>query len=121
MGKGIALTIKKTWPEAYAADLTTKKGDLYKLGSYSTATVDVNGKPLTIVNAYTQYLYNGPGVLLNYAALTLVLQRVKAQYSGKKIGLPRIGCTLAKGDWNLVQQIIETELAGEDVTIVLLP
>jgi O-acetyl-ADP-ribose deacetylase (regulator of RNase III) len=122
MGKGIALTIKNTWPEVYAADCLTTKGDASKLGTISTATVTVGGgKQLTVVNAYTQLYYHAPGVLLDYTALTLALQKVKQQYSGKKIALPKIGCTLAKGDWDLVQQIIATELAGEDVTLVLLP
>lgn len=32
MGKGIAPKIKKEWPEVYAADCATRKGDRTKLG-----------------------------------------------------------------------------------------
>lgn len=124
MGKGIALTIKKQWPEAYLADLATTKGDPNKLGGISTATVLVQDKPLVIVNAYTQYLYNNGGaedVLANYEAIEAALLKVKQLYSGKRIALPLIGAGLAKGDWNLIYQIITKVLDNENVTVVKLP
>ena len=37
---------------------------------------------------------------------------------GKSIGLPKIGCNLAGGDWNIVREIIRRELKDMDVTIV---
>lgn len=40
MGKGIALAIKRRFPEAYAADCRTAKGDVAKLGTISVAEVD---------------------------------------------------------------------------------
>ena len=40
MGKGIALSIKKLFPEAYAADLKTVKGDRGKLGTYSSVEIE---------------------------------------------------------------------------------
>lgn len=39
MGKGIALSIKQQFPEAYDADLRTPKGDRAKLGTISTAKI----------------------------------------------------------------------------------
>ena len=44
---------------------------------------------------------------------------LKNKYSGKKIGLPKIGAGLAKGDWNIIESIIAEELKDENVTIVL--
>ncbi|MEM7717254.1 MAG: hypothetical protein AAF349_27515 [Cyanobacteria bacterium P01_A01_bin.68] len=44
---------------------------------------------------------------------------LKENYSGKKIGLPKIGAGLARGDWEIIESIIAEELNGEDVTIVL--
>ena len=43
---------------------------------------------------------------------------IKNSYSGKKIGLPKIGAGLAKGDWSIIEQIIIEELKDEDVTII---
>ena len=53
MGKGIAKSIKETFPEAYQSDLETKKGDINKLGGFTVAKIN----NLHIVNAYTQYDY----------------------------------------------------------------
>lgn len=123
MGKGLALQLKKTWKEVYKADLATTAGDWNKLGTYSKAVVDVNGKPLTVLNCYTQYTYNSrtEDVLVNYAAVQRVLNQVKQEYSGMKMAMPLLGCGLAGGDWNVVSQLVENTLAGEDLTLVLLP
>lgn len=119
MGKGIALTIKMIFPEAYVADCETVKGDINKLGTISTATVTVKGKPLTIVNGYTQYSWKGDGVLADYDAIRNVMLQVKAQYTGKKIGIPLIGAGLARGDWAVISSIIKDAMQGEDITVVL--
>ena len=121
MGKGIALTIKNTWPEVYQADLATVKGDKTKLGTYTKAVVDINGKPLVVVNCYTQYNYNYEGVLVDYTAVQQVMTKIKQDYSGLKMAMPLIGAGLAKGDWSILSPIIETALEGEDLTLVVLP
>jgi O-acetyl-ADP-ribose deacetylase (regulator of RNase III) len=122
MGKGIALTIKNTWPEVYAADCRTIKGDINKLGTITTATVVVaNSRVLTVVNAYTQYIYNGPGVLSSVEAIAAAMLLVKQQYSGKKIGIPMIGAGLAKGNWAVISAAIDEVMQGEDLTLVVLP
>ena len=118
MGAGIAKTIKQVFPEAYEADLATPKGSREKLGTLSTATVERNGRTLTIVNGYTQLHWRGPGVRLDYDAVRSIMRRVKDSYSGRAIGYPRIGAGLAKGDWGIIAAIIDEELAGEDHTVV---
>jgi O-acetyl-ADP-ribose deacetylase (regulator of RNase III) len=117
MGKGVALYLKNKWKEVYEADLQTVKGDASKLGSYTSATVDVNGKPVTIVNGYTQYDYSNKEVMVNYYAIMSVLTKVKNEYSGKKILMSKIGCGLAQGDWNVVAKMVNDVLANEDVTV----
>ena len=69
MGKGIALTIKNVFPEAYQADLKTNKGDKQKLGKYSYAKLQRNGYQITVINAYTQYHYGGRGDKADYNAI----------------------------------------------------
>jgi O-acetyl-ADP-ribose deacetylase (regulator of RNase III) len=44
---------------------------------------------------------------------------VKEKFSGKKMAFPLIGAGLAGGDWNYISEIIEDELKGEDVTIIV--
>ncbi len=118
MSAGIAKTIKQVFPAAYQADLATVAGDKTKLGGYSAATVEAGGKPLFIINAYTQYQWRGAGVLVDYDAIRQVFRRVKQACVGQRIGYPAIGAGLAKGDWAKIAAIIDEELAGEDHVFV---
>jgi O-acetyl-ADP-ribose deacetylase (regulator of RNase III) len=118
MGAGIAKTIKQVFPAAYQADLATVAGDQTKLGTYSVAQVDVPGRELVIINAYTQYQWRGAGLKADYEAIRRVFQRVKRAYAGRRIGYPALGAGLAGGDWAIIAAIIEEELAGEEHVFV---
>ena len=118
MGKGIALSIKRQFPEAYAADCQTPKGDAAKLGTVSIAEVTRNGRTFYVVNAYTQYHWRGAGVKADYEAIRSVMKAVKFRFAGRRIGYPRIGAGLAGGDWEVIGKVIEEELAGEQHTYV---
>jgi O-acetyl-ADP-ribose deacetylase (regulator of RNase III) len=119
MGKGIARSIKLEFPEAYAADCTTPQGDLSKLGSFSQAVVSLGAGAVTVVNAYTQYDYRGEQPNVNYEAIRLAFRAIKQAFPGARIGYPRIGAGLARGDWAIIAAIIDEELAGEDHTVVI--
>jgi len=56
---------------------------------------------------------------LDYEALTLCLRKINWVFSGKHIGLPKIGAGLAGGDWEQIKQIIKNELNDCDVTVVI--
>ena len=118
MGKGIALTIKNNYPEAYTADCKTEKGSRKKLGDYSHAKVRGARSEFTIVNAYTQFHWRGAGVKADYDAIRKVMKKVKQNYSGKRIGYPLIGAGLAGGDWEVIENIINGELYDENHTLV---
>jgi O-acetyl-ADP-ribose deacetylase (regulator of RNase III) len=118
MGAGIAKTIKQVFPAAYEADLETLAGDKAKLGQYTVANVRAGGKPLVIVNAYTQYEWKGPGRKADYEAIRQVFHRINQEYAGQRIGYPAIGAGLAGGEWSVIAGIIEEELAGEDHVFV---
>ena len=117
MGKGIALTIKQEFPEAYVADRKTAYADRSQLGTYSKA--EAIGRALTVVNAYTQYDWRGQGVKADYDAIEAAFRRLKTEFTGKRIGYPLIGAGLAKGDWSRISAIIDKELEGEDHTLVI--
>lgn len=118
MGAGIAHSIQTQFPEAYAADLLTTKGDRNKLGYFSTATVQENGNNITIVNGYTQFQHSGALPLVDYDAVKNLFRRIKKEFSGKRIGYPKIGAGLAGGDWDKIERIINTELDQENHTLV---
>lgn len=136
MGGGIALTIKNTFPDAYQADLKTPYQDAEKLGTYSKADIvskhtvhlslseerglTIEPKVLTVVNAYTQYDFGSHRnpCPVDYQAIRRVFRAIAKDFAGKRVGIPAIGCGLAGGDWNIVEQIIDEECPDLDVTYV---
>jgi O-acetyl-ADP-ribose deacetylase (regulator of RNase III) len=117
MGAGIARSIRDTFPEAYEADLRTPRGDRSKLGTLSVAQVR-DDPPLWVANAYTQFDYRGRGVKADYDAIRRAATAVKQRFPGKRIGYPKIGAGLARGDWTIIAKILDEELADEDHTLV---
>ncbi|RMH19666.1 MAG: phosphatase [Acidobacteria bacterium] len=118
MGAGIAKAIRKLFPEAYEADLATERGSRSKLGTYSSATVYRNAHEITVINAYTQFHYQGRGVKVDYEAIRLAFRAIARDFSGRRIAYPRIGAGLGGGDWGLISKILNQELANEDHTLV---
>jgi O-acetyl-ADP-ribose deacetylase (regulator of RNase III) len=114
MGGGIAKTIKSKYPGVYALDKTTKKGDIKKLGTCGVFQVGDQ----FIVNCYTEYNYREKNPL-DYPSLEKCMRYIKSNFSGRKIGFPKIGAGLAGGDWKKIEKIIIKELKGENVTIVV--
>ena len=111
MGAGIALSIAKTYPAAFRADMTTAHGDSSKLGSYTLAEVEEG----VIANIYSQY---APGRDLRLPKMINALEKLNEEFKGKHIGLPLIGCGLAGGDWKEVGPKIQQALKDCRVTIV---
>ena len=118
MGAGIAKGIVAKFPAAYEADLQTRKGDKAKLGTCSFADIPRDSGMLTVINAYTQFDFRGRGVKADYEAIRSCMRWICATYPKQRIGLPKIGAGLARGDWTTIEGIIEEELRGVDVTIV---
>lgn len=103
MGAGIAYAIRQRWPEAFSADCSYSfSGDYDKLGNFSEAVV--NSGNLRIINAYTQFGYNGRrsnvafGDVFDYTSFDLILQKLYHHYPNKHFGFPLIGCGLAGGN-----------------------
>lgn len=113
MGAGIALQIKKRYPEVYETDRNDDRSSIDRLGNI-LPTLIIPGFNL-IINLYSQY---NLGNNLDYEALTLGLRKLNHKYCGMKIGLPQIGCGIAGGNWNKVKKIIKKELKDCIVTIV---
>jgi O-acetyl-ADP-ribose deacetylase (regulator of RNase III) len=118
MRRGIAKTIAETFPEAVTADNATTRGDKNKLGSISVGMHVTDNHVIHVVNAYTQYSWEGAGVLADYDAVRSCMQIVRRKFPHSRIGIPLIGAKLAKGDWSIIERIIIEELGDLDVTIV---
>lgn len=102
------------------------RGDINKLGqiefkTFNMANLKGPDTMVSVINAYTQYHWSEPssdGIPLDYLALRLCLRKINHIFKGKYIGLPKIGCGLAGGDWDLVRTYIDYELKDCNVTIV---
>ena len=117
MGRGIALTIRQLYPEAYRADCATRAGDRSKHGTFTSADIVRGAARFTIVNAYTQFEWRGERNA-DYDAIRAAMRAIARTYAGHRIGYPKIGAGLAGGDWSLIASIIDEELAGQDHTYV---
>lgn len=117
-GSGLAKSIFDNFPEAYEADNATKKGDKKKLGTYTMAQTIQNGKPVTIINAYTQYKYGRDGELYaDYEAIRKVFKQIQKDFPGKELTIPKIGSGLANGCWVSIANTIKNEVRGP-VTLI---
>jgi O-acetyl-ADP-ribose deacetylase (regulator of RNase III) len=120
---GLALKMKAKYPMGYEADLKTPKGDINKLGTISVAECNrTDGSKLIIANAYIQHHWSQTDVTgkrFRYDALETCLKEIKKRFSGKRIGMPKIGSGLAKGSWYRIFPMIKKELVDEDVTVVI--
>lgn len=123
MGAGVAAAIAANFPEAAKADRATGYGDSNKLGKFSTAVVEVNGRNLSVINAYTQYYFGHLHKALNYEIVRECFRRIadeiRINRRGSRIGYPAIGAGLGKGQWSIISKIIDEEFEGLDHTLVI--
>ena len=124
MGAGIAPQMAKAFGvDQYPLESFTRKGDINKLGQIEWL-IERDGAIPFVVNSYTQFSYgknhtDGVSKPLDYEALTLCMRKINHRFSGKHIGLPKIGAGLAGGDWNRIKKIIQTELKDMKVSVVI--
>lgn len=118
MGAGIALYLRKKFPQISIVDRMTSYGDPVKLGTMSVAVITPN---FHIVNCYTQYATgtkeNGQPPV-DYLAVEACLEAVHDTYADWEIRMPKIGCGLAGGSWAKVEAIAEQFFTTDtDVTV----
>lgn len=134
MGAGIAVPMKNNFGcDMFPREAKLNKqgereavevGNIDKLGCIDYQTKIINSHTVTVVNSYTQYRYgrnhaDGDKCPVDYDAIALCMRKINHQFRGQRIGLPMIGCGLAGGDWNIVSEIIQSELFDCDVTVVV--
>ena len=117
MGSGVAKQVRELFPSAYEAYREVKETTGLVLGDMIQAFYC--GK--FICNCLTQEYYGKDGKLYtDYEAVRSSLRLVKSlaiEWDRKKISMPRLGCGLGGGDWNIVSKIIEEELADFEVEV----
>jgi O-acetyl-ADP-ribose deacetylase (regulator of RNase III) len=117
MGSGVALQIKEKFPEAYSY-----YKEKYRFGDLSLGDVHQIAccSPI-IFNCMTQEYYgnNKKFIYANYEAIRKCLRLISKliPFTHLKIAMPKIGCGLANGDWNIVSKIVEEELGDFEVLV----
>lgn len=124
MEAGLSLQIRNEFPEAYQADQSTERKPEDKLGTMSGVKVkakDANGAKhkFYIMNGYTQLHARGYGTLVDYDAIRSIFSTIASHFPNARIAYPKIGAGKARGDWDIIEDIIEEELEGLDHTLVL--
>lgn len=134
---GIASGINATFgtgnSNIYKLESAERRGDVSKLGEieghsfslpHNLSMLENNIAPVTdrkevvVVNCYTQYSMGTNRRHLDYDSLISCMDKINSRYRGMAVGLPKIGCGLAGGDWAIASKIIENSLVDVDVTIV---
>jgi len=117
-GAGFVLAVSRRWPQPereYRQWYKRYAGDL-PLGS--AQIVDVGGG-IYVANIIGQhstgYVHGIPPI--RYTSLSLGLSFVgdRALVLGASVHMPRLGCGLAGGNWDIVQRIIMDTLCHRDV------
>lgn len=109
MGSGVAKVLFTKWPiikEAYHEFCNERsiKGDYsHLLGEIQEIMVNPEQG---FINCFTQEQYGYDGKkYVSYDAIFTCFQKISCKY--KEVAIPRIGCGLAGGNWEIVKKIIE--------------
>lgn len=127
MNSGVAKALRYKWPQVYEADCSYGiAGDPLNLGHYSQAYVDCGTNRIAVINAYIQFNFGYDGArYVEYCAIRDVFSLLASHYRScaaqPVMGIPRIGCGRAGGDWNIVSSILDATLSDFDLRVVDLP
>lgn len=127
MGAGIARVIADKYPIVEERDKKFVNGvpeDKLGHGNYIGITERSCGTKGWIVNLYGQFYWSRTKQQTDYDALRSALKETNKILSICKetyrIGLPKIGCGLGGGNWNIVSEIITEELTVSDLYVYTL-
>ena len=109
MGSGVAKVLLDKYPEV--------KSEYHNFNNKILGEVqEVLTKDIVILNMFTQEDFGYDGKLyLDYGSITKCFKRLK-DFNINSIAIPKIGCGLAGGDWEVVKALIN-EATGNDVDV----
>ena len=121
-GKGFVVPLGKKYPiarEKYLKFIKMTKEE-NRLGSVSFAKVTDNIIVANIIGQFYTYPKDGK-IPLDYEALEKGFRNVIELFQTNNIPLtihmPKIGCGLAGGDWNVVEKIIKNTFINENIEV----
>ncbi|MEL1255994.1 Appr-1-p processing protein [Flavobacterium sp. DGU38] len=121
-GKGFVMAISKRWktPEKSYREWFKSKND-FELGKVQFVQVE---EDLWVANLIGQHKINkdeNGGAPIRYNAIEEGLNAVSdfAKTNNASVHMPRIGCGLAGGKWEMIEPIILKKLADQDIKVVV--
>ncbi|MEU9130311.1 macro domain-containing protein [Kitasatospora sp. NPDC048540] len=123
-GKGFVLSLSRRWPEpeaAYRRWHQERARNDFGLGSLQLVRV---GPTLWVANMVGQCgirTGRSTGTPVRYPALDTALARLgtEALLLGASVHMPRIGCGLAGGRWDLVEPMVRARLTARGVRVTV--
>jgi O-acetyl-ADP-ribose deacetylase (regulator of RNase III) len=122
-GKGFVMALSGRWPqpeEAYRSWHRDRAENDFGLGAVQFVEA---GPRLWVANMVAQHgmTAGSEGPPIRYEAVEECLGKVaaKAQELGASVHMPRIGCGLAGGKWELIEPIIQRTLCDRDVAVTV--
>lgn len=140
MGSGIALSIRKKWPEVYEAyERQYRKGHTHHLTGKHVPELELGtniavkvSPEIVVINAITQRYYRGHQMassnvqqFVDYVAIASCFHdilRIKQEFSyiSPTLHFPKIGAGLANGNWDIIVRLIEYNLRSMNKTLWIL-
>lgn len=119
MGSGVAKALYEKFPEVkkeYHLHCVLWSYEKQELLLGQVCPVFINDK--NIFNLFTQLNYGYDGKrYVNYASIVTCFRTLSNLIpEGEILAIPKIGCGLAGGDWNIVEQLIN-DTVGDDLEI----
>jgi O-acetyl-ADP-ribose deacetylase (regulator of RNase III) len=118
-GAGLAKTFSETYgtsnPNTYELEAKEFVGNNWKLGNYQGKYINIKGKEVLVVNAYTQYK---PGPDAKLWAIQSIMYKLNLKHAGKSILIPEIGCGIGGLNWDEVKAVIIQELTDMSITFI---
>jgi O-acetyl-ADP-ribose deacetylase (regulator of RNase III) len=120
-GKGFVLAISKRWPEpeaAYRAWHRNRASNDFGLGAVQFVQVKAD---IWVANMVAQRGMKtgskGPPIRYEAVAACLAAVALKAADLSASVHMPRIGCGLAGGKWELIEPIVHANLTGNGTAV----
>lgn len=121
MGSGVAKAIRDRYPFAYDLYRAAYEKKGLRVGQVVWATVSKDEPRLAIANAITQEFYGRDPArrYVDYDGVRAAFHVVGdiARKHQLPVHYPKIGAGLGNGDWNLIEEIIDTALVGVEHTL----
>lgn len=119
-GKGFVMAISARWPGPEKAYREWDEDIGFMLGAVQFVQVE---EDVWVANMIGQHGIQRAGgeAPIRYGAVEQCLAKVanKAKEFGASVHMPRIGCGLAGGKWEVIEPLIVKTLADQDIPVVV--